>query len=81
MSEVTKQDLADAINNIKQHISDKMEPVTKDINGHQITLYGKEGRNGLVGDVNDMKAGIGLFKWLAGTGFILMLGKWWHSLS
>jgi len=81
MNEVTKQDLMDSENRIKEYISNKLDPITKGINGHQVTLYGKEGRTGLVGDVNDMKTGVGLFKWLAGTSFAMMLGKWWHSLS
>ena len=81
MNEVTKQDLMDSENRIKEYISNKLDPITKGINGQQVTLYGKEGRNGLVGDVKDMKTGVGLFKWLAGTSFAMMLGKWWHSLS
>ena len=89
MTEITRQDLLEMENRIIQRTSDKLDdklaPITRDINGHEVTLYGKEGRNGLVGDVRDMKTGIGIFKWLAGTSFFLIMGstlaRWWHSLS
>ena len=85
MTEITRQDLMESENRIKEYIGDKLAPITSDINGHQITLYGKEGRNELVGDVRDMKTGVGTFKWLAGTSCFLVMGcmlaRWWHSLS
>ena len=38
MNEVTKQDLMDSENRIKEYISNKLDPITKGINGHQVTL-------------------------------------------
>jgi len=81
MSQITKQDLMDSENRIKEYIGSKLDPVADRVNGHQVTLYGPTGRNGLVGDARDMKTGVGIFKWLASTGLVLAIGKWWHSLS
>ena len=63
---------------IKEHISDKLEPIHDDIKNHALTLYGKEGRNGLVGDVNAIKTTGKTFKWVAGTGFFAGASKWIH---
>ena len=38
MNEVTKQDLMDSENRIKEYISSKLDPITKGINGYQVTL-------------------------------------------
>ncbi len=80
MSEITKQDLLDFKADIKDHISDKLDPITEDINGHQITLYGKEGRNGLVGDVNNIKNSGKIFKWIAAGGLGTGATGWIHKM-
>ena len=76
MSEITKQDLMDFKTDIKDHISDKLDPIVEDINGHQVTLYGKDNRGGLVGDVNNIKNSGKIFKWVAGSGFIAGITGW-----
>jgi len=76
LSEITKADLAEFKADIKEHISDKLDPIVRDINGVKVTLYGKEGRNGLVGDVNAIKTSGKWMKAIAGTGFIGGVSKW-----
>ena len=44
-----------AIDEIKEHIDLILKPIQDDINEHKIILRGKNERNGLVGDVRDMK--------------------------
>jgi hypothetical protein len=78
--EVTRADIEAMKNDIKDHIDIKLEPITDDINGHQITLYGKEGRNGLVGDVNDIKSSGRWVKWLAGGGLFTGASGWLNKL-
>ncbi len=79
MSEITKADLAEMKADIKEHISDKLDPIVRDINGVKVTLYGKEGRNGLVGDVNAIKNSGKWVKGIAGAGFVGGVSKWLHE--
>jgi hypothetical protein len=46
--------------NITKHIDLKIKPIAEDVEGQKKTLFGKEGRNGLVGDVNLLKWGFRL---------------------
>ena len=80
MSEITKADLIELKNDLKDHIDLKLNPHVQDINGIKVTLYGKEGRNGLVRDVNDIKNSGTWIKAIAGTGFIGGVSKWLHEL-
>ena len=80
MSEITKADLLEMKNDLKDHIDLKLEPVVTAVNGMKVSLYGKEGRNGLVRDVNDIKNSGKRIKAIAGTGFIGALSKWLHEL-
>lgn len=61
MDHITKDDLKDHTASIKEHISLKLEPVNKTLDGHQKTLYGRTGSNGLAGSVKVLKWGYGLF--------------------
>jgi len=81
LSNVTKEDIENLKADIKEHIDLRLEPIVTDVNGHKITLYGKDGRNGVVKDVNDMKGGFKMVKWVASSGLAVGLTKWWHSLS
>lgn len=47
----------------------KLEQVHDDTRDIKKTLFGPDGRNGMVKDINDMKTGIYIFRWIAGTGF------------
>ena len=84
MAEITRADIEAIIGtvktDIKDHIDLRLAPMTEDINGHQVTLYGKEGRNGLVGDVNDMKNSGRNLKWLAGTGLFAGVSGWINKI-
>ena len=79
MSEITKADLIDLKNDLKDHIDLKMGPVVTEVNGMKVSLYGREGRNGLVRDVNDIKNSGKWLKAIAGTGFIGGVSKWLHE--
>ena len=68
MEPITKQDLKEFGEDLKEHISDKLKPMRKDIADHELLLCGKSKRNGLVGDVGEIKAGVGAVKWFAGIG-------------
>ena len=48
----------------------------EDIKSHSKTLYGIEGRNGLVGDVRDIRTTAGILKWISGTGLITAVTSW-----
>jgi len=72
MTQITKEDLKETENNILNGIA----PVTKDIKEIKLTLYGRESREGLVGDVNNLKNSAKWVKWLAGGGFLTGLTGW-----
>jgi hypothetical protein len=80
LSEITKADLIELKNDLKDHIDLKMGPVVTEVNGMKVLLYGREGRNGLVRDVNDIKNSGKWIKAIAGTGFIGGVSKWLHEL-
>jgi len=67
------------VKSIKEHISDKLDPISENLQGHSATLYGKDGRNGLVGDVTTIKTTGLAFKWIAGSGFFAGISKWIHE--
>lgn len=79
MSEITRADIDRMETNIKDHIDLKLAPITKDIDGHELTLYGRGGRAGLVGDVNEIKTSGKWIKGIAGTGFVGGISKWVHE--
>ncbi len=79
MSEITKADLIELKNDLKDHIDLKMGPVVTEVNGMKVSLYGREGRNGLVRDMNDIKNSGKWMKAIAGTGFIGGVSKWLHE--
>jgi hypothetical protein len=79
LSEITKADLIELKNDLKDHIDLKMGPVVTEVNGMKVSLYGREGRNGLVRDMNDIKNSGKWMKAIAGTGFIGGVSKWLHE--
>jgi len=68
MHPVTSEDLQRHEQNMKEYIKDSVGYISKDVADMKRTLYGKEGRNGVVGDVNDLKASRRIFKWFIGLG-------------
>lgn len=52
MNGLTRQDLKDAEENIKNHISDVIKPIIKDVSDHEIAINGLNKRSGLIGDMN-----------------------------
>jgi len=80
MGEITRQDLTDAMNGVKDHIDLKIKPIADDVDEHKILLTGKDGRSGLVGDVNDMKNSGRIVKWLAGGGLGVAAAGWANKI-
>lgn len=80
MESITKQDLKDFENRFVDHLNLKLEPVVEDVNGHKLTLYGTDNRNGLVGDVNGIKTSGKWIRWLAGSGLLAGLSGWVNKL-
>ena len=64
MTQLTRKDLDEALkdhhDNIEKLFDAKLAPITKTLDGHQKTLYGKTGSNGLTGSVTVLKWGYGL---------------------
>ena len=63
---ITKRDLEQHERNMKSYIDLAVKPVANDVASMKLTLYGKEGRNGVVGDVTDLKASRRVIKWVIG---------------
>jgi len=65
MTELTRKDLDEVLDRhtalIKEHISLKMQPVNKNLDTLNKTVYGRMGSNGLAGSVKVLKWGYGLF--------------------
>ena len=82
MSDLTRADLIEFKEDIKEHLDNKVDPIIADQKAMKLSLYGREGRNGVVGDVNDLKASRRFMKWLGGgalgTGIGAWLEKFWH---
>lgn len=70
---ITKQDLKDMQNTIIKEVGLIVKPIIDDVEGYRLTLYGKDGRNGLVGDANKQKGSIKVWKYLSGTSFAALL--------
>jgi len=80
MTDITKTDLIELKDDIKDHIDMKIQPIIEDIKGHDKVLFGKDGRNGVVGDVNNIKASGRTIKWIAGGGLFSGLSGWINKL-
>lgn len=91
MNEITKQDLTEAITSIKDHVNEKFEaqekvavamfaPVKKMVEEHDIIFNGKDGRSGIIIEVQKGKTGFQVFKWMAGLGFGGMSLNWIKDL-
>jgi hypothetical protein len=63
-----KLDLSQMENNIKAHIDSNLAPIKKYMDEKDLILLGPDRRSGLIGEVNDIKSGIKVFKWIAGSG-------------
>lgn len=61
MSDLTEDSL-------RHILDDKLGPVSKDISDIRLSLYGKDGRSGMVGDINAIKTTWNIIKWMAGAG-------------
>ena len=63
---------------LKEHVDLKMDATINIIKGHSVALFGQEGRNGIVGDVNDLKSDAKWVKYLAGIigAVTATLGHW-----
>ncbi len=77
---VTKEHLREFRDDIMSHISEQIKPVRQDVDDHDVILRGKSKRNGLVGDVRDIKAGTRVVKWFAGLGGLGGLSAWFKSM-
>src|SRR3990167_7871056 len=64
---------------IKQGMT--LEALTAMLKRHDAMLIGGEGRGGLVADTNDIKTGITIFKWVAGTGLFSSMAQLFHKIS
>ena len=51
------------------------------IKNHSKTLYGVEGRNGLVGDVRDIRTTASVLKWVSGGGLFAAVSAWISKLN
>ncbi len=87
MSEITKQDLNEVTHELKDYIDAKFidhektekamfTPIIAEVAGHKVTLYGGEGRGGVVKDMNDFKQSSKMLQWIAGLGFGGMSLSW-----
>lgn len=57
---------------IKELIEDSIKPLVRTTCEHHTVLNGKDGRNGLIKDVNNLKLGIGLIKWFIALQFTIL---------
>jgi len=68
MSQVTKQDLIQAVRDIKEHVDIVVNPIKEDVLDHDTILRGASKKNGLVGDVNSIKTTHKHVKWAVAGG-------------
>jgi len=59
-----------------KEIAVNQRQLADDIKLHSKTLYGSEGRNGLVGDVRDIRTTASVLKWVSGGGLVTALSAW-----
>lgn len=75
MTGLTRKDLDDFGDRLIDRVSEKLEPIKKTLEGHQATLYGKTGQNGVVGEFNRVKGSFRAFKWISSAGFVAIMSK------
>lgn len=87
MAEIDRQDLHDAIGNLKSYIDDKfsaheqvekamLEPIIDRVKTHSKILRGPNGDGGLVQDVRSLQDSGRWVKGIATTGFGAAFAKW-----
>jgi hypothetical protein len=54
---------------IKKIIDDSIKPIVDITLEHHIALNGNDKRSGIIKDINDLKLGIFILRWLIGIGF------------
>jgi hypothetical protein len=64
-----------------KEIAVHQKQLVQDIKNHSKTLYGMEGRNGLVGDVRDIRTTASVLKWVSGGGLITAISAWITRLN
>ena len=72
----TKGDLIAMEERIGKTVKLTVKPVVEDVAGHRKTLYGDDGRGGLVNDVSGIKTTGRIVKWFAGIGGLSGLTAW-----
>jgi hypothetical protein len=65
---IEKNDLYQLRDSIKEHVNTKISPIEKMLEKHDLSLYGKDGRNGIVDDVSQIKTRNKLLMWIASIG-------------
>ena len=65
---ITRYDLEQAVRDIKEHVNLKVAPIKQDVEDHEVILRGPSKKNGLVGDVNNIKTTHTHVKWAIGGG-------------
>ena len=80
---VTKQDLRDFGVDMKDHMQTCLSPIKDTQDDHELLLRGKTKRNGLVGDMNEIKTTTKNVKIVAGAGgfagFLALIKTLWES--
>ena len=66
---ITHADLRQFRKDLKSDFDEAVNPI-------RLTLYGADGREGVVGDVNAIKTSGAMVKWLAGSGLLVGLASW-----
>jgi len=76
---VSREDLRQAVADIKEHVGIVVKPLSDDVADHDTILRGESKKNGLVGDVNKIKTTHAHVKWaIAGglTGVVAFVKSW-----
>jgi len=65
---------------IKTHIDDRLAPIIRVNESHGKTLYGPDGRSGIVDDVSGLVKTGGILKWLLGLSGISWFATVFNSI-
>ena len=81
---IEKNNIVGDITEIKvtvKEIAVNQRQLSESIKNHSKTLYGLEGRDGLVGDVRDIRATAGVLKWILGGGLLTAISSWFARIG